>query len=360
MFKGHSAQSDAPAVVYDLPDDGLKARASYAMGDQVSRTKAAADAQGMTSRRQYTMNSAALEVAPLHKFPASHVVYDTTAQDRLRYPRTDVCLSFQRTTSRDQRPTEVQKPRLLTDPVATVEVPASERTVGKKVPTVTFDKLTDRPQFLSRVPHDLEYDGNGEAKMRKIPAADLMRTKGHESLFVPTITSNCDYAPDLNAIKPRTSAGPTLDKVISRDRAKAGIRPPEPLDHFYQTDAKMRVKVQGQDESVPLTGPRVRGNPMLQKHMTREKRAQILTQRKVSPDKFYDFDLAKVRPNPDRQGVPFKKNVGRDEASCGRMMTSSPRAEAQNVRSPGFIYDPKLEATKPHVASATFGVSTTR
>eukprot|EP01065_Artemidia_motanka_P044948 TRINITY_DN6485_c0_g1_i1.p1 TRINITY_DN6485_c0_g1~~TRINITY_DN6485_c0_g1_i1.p1 ORF type:complete len:756 (+),score=184.46 TRINITY_DN6485_c0_g1_i1:71-2269(+) len=360
MFKGYSPQSDAPAVVYDPPGDGMRARAAYSMADQVSRPKAAADAQGMTSRRHYTMNSAAVESAPLHKFPASHVVYDTQIHERLKYSKSDTTLSFDRTVSRARKPTEVQRPRQLIDPVMPYEVSHTERTSGSKCPQIHFDKQLDRPAYLHRVPHDLEYDVSPQAKARRAQTADLNRTVGHETLFVPSITTACDYAPKYDSVKPRSSHGPSLRKMLSRDEIRAGIPPPQTLDHFYRTDAKMRIKVQGQDEVIPLVGPRTRGNPMIQRHMSREKRQHITSVRKVSPDKFYDYDIAKVRPNPDRQTIEFRRNVGREERSCGRIMPLSPRMESNRPKAPGFIYEPDPGSTKPHVPSALFATSSAR
>eukprot|EP01062_Namystynia_karyoxenos_P035928 TRINITY_DN2620_c0_g2_i1.p1 TRINITY_DN2620_c0_g2~~TRINITY_DN2620_c0_g2_i1.p1 ORF type:complete len:753 (+),score=219.03 TRINITY_DN2620_c0_g2_i1:125-2383(+) len=360
MFKGHSAQSDAPAVVYDPPGDGFRARAAYKMADQVSRPKAAADAQGMSSRRHHTMNASATEVAPLHKFPASHIVYDTTADDKLKFGRADITLPWDRCVSREQRPTEVQRPRMLVDPVSPYEPSHTERTSGSKCPQTRFDKQVNRPLFLHRLPHDLEYEVSPTAKVRRVHTADLNRTVGHETLFVPSITTACNYAPNYGAVKPRSSQGPSLRKMLSRDEVRGGVPQAQMLDHFYKTDCSMNVKVQGQTEMIPLTGPRTQGNPMIQRHMSREKRQQITSVRKVSPDKFYDFDVARIRPNPDRTTLEFRRIVGREERSCGRIMPASPRQLAASPRSPGFIYDPDQSATGRHVPAARFALSSAR
>eukprot|EP01062_Namystynia_karyoxenos_P035927 TRINITY_DN2620_c0_g1_i1.p1 TRINITY_DN2620_c0_g1~~TRINITY_DN2620_c0_g1_i1.p1 ORF type:complete len:765 (+),score=150.69 TRINITY_DN2620_c0_g1_i1:91-2295(+) len=361
MFKGHCTQSEGPAVTYDPPDDGLRARAAYGFDAQVPRTKAAADAQGMASRRHYALNCAATELAPLHKFPASHIDYDTSAAEKLSYRRTDVVLPFAKATTREQQPTEVQRPRPTLDPVEPYAPQHTERTTGGHRPQTLFDKQASRPAHMCNPINDLEYDVSPTARGRRAPCADLDRTAGHESLFHPSITTACDYAPNLAAVKPRASQGPSMDKNPGRgDDAARGVPAAQMMDRFYETEPTMRIKLQGQEEVIPLTVPRVKGNPMIQRHMSREKRQAITSVRQTGPDRFYDVDVSKVRPNLDRRAVDFRRGLGRDDCSVGRLLPMSPRRQAEAERAPGFIYEPQLGSVSRHVPSAQFGLASAR
>ncbi|KAJ9459893.1 hypothetical protein DIPPA_19641 [Diplonema papillatum] len=115
IFKGYSERSEAPDVIYDANKGGaLGNKGGTKFGDQVSRAKAATDAQQMASRTGRQINAAGTG-SDLHQYPASHIMYNSSS-DKLRYQAAEPA-NFNRSIGRDQRPTEMQRPKATLDPV---------------------------------------------------------------------------------------------------------------------------------------------------------------------------------------------------------------------------------------------------
>ena len=377
QFKGYSPNTDAPDAVYDPEKPGVHTSASYRFDNQIARGKAAADAQQMVSRRNNCINAAS--TGDTQKFPASHIVYETGHGDKIKYKANGNLTDFARTIARDQKPTEVQKPRQPLDPVTPYDVSLAEyASIPTSLPIplwgsipqriirhfqlfcpfifsshhrkppgrVTFESQLERPEFLSQVPHDLEYDVRNPAA-KTSPSADIDRTGGHDVLFVPSITMDCDYNPNYAAVKPQSQFDVHLDKVLSRDEIRAGHCIPQPLDTFYSTDPCMQMSVGGSVVKVPLKGSRIMGNPMIHSHISREKRQISTAVKKCSPDKYYNIPQSDCVPTID-----FKRTVAREERSCGRMLPASPKQECSRQRSPGFVYNPEL--VQKHIPALSF------
>ena len=335
MFKGYSDRSYAPDVVYNSDKMGTNRRAVYNFDDQTSRGKAAVDAQHMVSRRHKAI-SAASPGNVLHRFPASHVIYDTSVHEKLKFKNGSSHLEFSRAVSREQCPTQVQRPRQPLDPAIPYDTTSADRIPPDG--NIVFKNQTNRAQYLDKLPFDLEYDV--KPTFKRSPAADVDRTTGHEALFMPSITMECSYHPNYDAVKPRTQTEIRLDRMLSRDEVRGGVPKPTTLDAFYNTDPKVNMKVGGIDVQVPIVGKRIQGNPMIHSHISRDKLAAATATRKSSPDRFYDYDINKTKPCSSK-GVDFKRIVAREQQSCGRLLPMSPRQIADNPRSPGFIYDPR-------------------
>ena len=215
-----------------------------------------------------------------------------------------------------------------------------------------FQNQLDRPKFLGRLPNDLQYCVRDPAAKKNL-SADIDRTEGHKGLFVPSITMDCDYEPNYAAVRPLPQRCVHLDKALSRDEVRSGHSrdPKDTLDTFYRTEAAVKMRMGGLVVSVPLQGSRVTGNPMIHSHVSREKRAHATAVKSSSPDKFYNPQS----PQAKVASIDFKRVVARADRSCGRMLPASPRQQESNVRSPGFVYEPKL--VEKHSPALTFSRS---
>eukprot|EP01063_Lacrimia_lanifica_P000279 TRINITY_DN10136_c0_g1_i1.p1 TRINITY_DN10136_c0_g1~~TRINITY_DN10136_c0_g1_i1.p1 ORF type:complete len:742 (+),score=218.04 TRINITY_DN10136_c0_g1_i1:106-2226(+) len=339
VFKGYSDKSDAPDVMYDVQKPTSPV-GNLSMSDQVARNKAAGDGQQMASRKVIRLNAQS-EDHTLHKFPASHLVYNTEKLENVKFKKTDTMVSFDRSTTRDQRPTEVQKPKKLVDPVIPYEMSPDR----KSPDTVNFHNQTAR-QPLMNVLHDLEYANRVPGKSPV--AADLDRTGGHQGLFAPSITLECNYDPSVASVKPRSNQTIHLKKMLSRDEVKTGVKKPVAPDTFYETDPATRMMVNGVVVEVPLKGSRTQGNPMIHSHISREKRSNCTAVRKSSPDKYYDYKV----PAGHVAGIDFKRVVSREDKSIGRLQPTSPKQETAHPRSPGCIYEP--QSVEKHIPVLVF------
>jgi hypothetical protein len=195
---------------------------------------------------------------------------------------------------------------------------------GRRSPVWKLDASPAKPRpRLQNIHHDLDYDVNLEAVQRKTVFTNLDHGKAHRDLWEKSLTAACNYEPRDNLVRPRSHCAGDFNKMAS-------FRPAanKSLDRFYDTDTAM-------------TKQRVKGNPMLRTHMSRDKRIAALRKHTPSPDAFYDYNMEKVLPRHNPGNADFSKNTSRSH----KVSAMIPVNPALQVGSPSKDLHYRMEAS---------------
>jgi hypothetical protein len=252
---------------------------------------------GVPFSRQLSRNGA-LRALAKRVYPAlTSASYNIDDKASSQFRRHTCSALFGKCTGRKEAPSIMQR-RSVPDSRPHYDIRDYERINVRHIPAASFRHQTSRPSMQKSL--DLSYDRKNEntIKFPSSPTARLQFGSGHNDESVhPTLTSGLDYTPQYSQVTPAMNPGPSFEKAEARSPTHNSV-----LDKFYDVDT-------------PLTTQRIKGDPMLHKHVSRDKRNTAFSVRTMTPDKFYDYDVNKVLPGSPRGMLEFNKGKGRDTSA---------------------------------------------
>eukprot|EP01006_Ploeotia_vitrea_P066170 TRINITY_DN94452_c0_g1_i1.p1 TRINITY_DN94452_c0_g1~~TRINITY_DN94452_c0_g1_i1.p1 ORF type:complete len:608 (+),score=34.54 TRINITY_DN94452_c0_g1_i1:36-1859(+) len=282
-MRGTQLKSDAPDVVYDNVNTPALTPKVYG---EVAFDKMTGGTRGQEAKVMYA---------------ADHMDYHPQLPEK-RAPTPN----FEKTAGRDQVPLNlalIKKAKEMPEEPSGVPPPA--RRTKQAIP---FDKQTNR-QPLWQTTSALEYDPSYELVHKRTHTPQLQHGDGHQALFAASITKDCDYNPNYNAIFGQVTGQHTFTPLIEEKKAEPDAHGKgKGADVFYDVDTE-------------VTKPRIKGNPMMKLHLSRDARNHAMRKKTNSPDTFYDYSLEAILPKTTpTSALDFSKTVSRSRSPPNRLV----------------------------------------
>jgi hypothetical protein len=272
----------APDVVYDLTDRNAdKNKAHYDFGTQIDRDQAESTHVKQTFRYA---NSFVINGVLPHNCASYDLDKAEKASTRIRNHNPP---NFSKTVGRDQVPAGVNS--IGKTPTKDLTYDPSDEALKKNEKVLKFDGQKPREMYMQQLPMDLSYDPKFTAVEARTKGLDVQKSQGHGIFWNIPAGTQLDYNPQYNLTSPRTSGAPEF--ASGPEYARPPIRPPT-VDTFYERDSS-------------LTRERVKGNPMIGQHLSRNQRNDTFKTAPNSPDKFYDYKVEHTLPSPSKSNLDF-------------------------------------------------------